>query len=313
MQNKNYILALLIGIVIIALSLFFFSNQINKVNNNPEENITISSASVDNESNAVVTYSNGETVVVGRSVKFSQNNFAEVKNYRNAKISPNNMFVAFEGSGFEEGFIAIFSAENNQMHPVIYGQSGKWLNDGKIQIESCNLAGENCSIKQSVSTDEPWIIETISKDPLSETPISIRGSFNSKTDFFSAIENTPDLSKLSQLVNAGEQFIRGTGPFTVLAPTNEAFEKLPADTFESLLLPENQEQLQSLLRNHIIVGDVSYDELLEKKSIDTLGNSSINILVESGSITLNEKGIITDADLPASNGRVHVIDFIINN
>jgi len=313
MQNKKYILAFITAILVIALSLFFFSDQINKIENDAKENITISSAFVDDENNAVVEYSNGKKMIAGESVKFSENNFAEVKNYRDGKISPNNMFVAFEGSGFEEEFIAIFSAENSQMYPVIYGQSGKWLDDGKIQIQSCNLANENCSVKQSISSEQPWITEIISEDPSQEVSTSIRDSFNSEIDFFSAIESTPDLSKFSQAVTAGGQFIRGTGPFTILAPTNEAFQELPTETFENLLLPENQDQLQSFLRNYIIVGDVSYSELLEKESVDTLGDSSVDIFSESGSITLNGEGIITDADLPASNGRVHVINFVINN
>ena len=150
----------LIVVALVGISLWLAINQTNK---QTEQETTISSASVDDKFNPVVMLSDGKSKIVGQSVEFVEKNFADVKNYREAHISPDRMFVAFEGSGFEESFVEIYSLSGDTLYPPIFGQFTQWLSDGRIQIQSCNLAGENCSIQESISDSQPWIMQESTK------------------------------------------------------------------------------------------------------------------------------------------------------
>ena len=105
--------------------------------------------------------------------------------------------------------------------------------------------------------------------------------------------------------------LKGAGPFTVFAPTDEAFAKLPAGTVESLLKPENKENLKSILLYHVISGNVPASEVLKLngRSVKTLQGSSIKVRTKDGVHLDNAK--VVQTDVMASNGVIHVIDTVL--
>ena len=105
--------------------------------------------------------------------------------------------------------------------------------------------------------------------------------------------------------------LKGEGPFTVFAPTDDAFAKLPAGTVESLLLPENLEQLQSILLYHVVSGKVMASDVVTLTSADTVGGQAITIKVEDGKVFLNDTIEVIITDVEASNGVIHVIDAVL--
>jgi uncharacterized surface protein with fasciclin (FAS1) repeats len=104
--------------------------------------------------------------------------------------------------------------------------------------------------------------------------------------------------------------LKGEGPFTVFAPTDEAFAALPEGTVESLLLPENKDQLVAILTYHVIPGAVmSTDIAGQELSVATVNGAEVDIDATSG-VTIDGANVVT-ADIVASNGVIHVIDQVI--
>jgi uncharacterized surface protein with fasciclin (FAS1) repeats len=99
------------------------------------------------------------------------------------------------------------------------------------------------------------------------------------------------------------------GPFTIFAPTDEAFANLPSGMLEMLMKPENREQLTNLLKYHVIPGEVTSEEL-SSGEVQTVEGSSVNVDVESDGVMVGDANVI-DADIPANNGVVHVIDKVM--
>lgn len=104
--------------------------------------------------------------------------------------------------------------------------------------------------------------------------------------------------------------LKSEGPFTVFAPTDEAFAKLPAGTVETLLKPENKDQLAAILKYHVVAGRVYSDGALKLKVAKTLEGSSIEIRVNDGKPQVNNANLVA-LDIDASNGVIHVIDAVI--
>ena len=107
-----------------------------------------------------------------------------------------------------------------------------------------------------------------------------------------------------------EATLGGEGPFTVFAPTDEAFGKLPPETLENLLKPENKSQLQAILTYHVVPGKVMASDAAMLTSAKTVNGQSFRI-TESGSGLMVDKATVVKADIPASNGVIHVIDQVI--
>lgn len=103
--------------------------------------------------------------------------------------------------------------------------------------------------------------------------------------------------------------LRGSGPFTVFAPSDAAFAKLPASTVETLLKPENKSKLQEILKYHVVAGKVTAQQAMELSSAKTLLGSKINIMNNSGLMINNAK--VAKADIQCSNGIIHVIDTVL--
>src|SRR5690606_5042594 len=104
--------------------------------------------------------------------------------------------------------------------------------------------------------------------------------------------------------------LNGEGPFTVFAPTDDAFAKLPEGTVESLLLPENLEQLKSILLYHVVSGKVMASDVVTLESADTVLGDAVSIKVQDGKVYLNDTVEVIITDVEASNGVIHVIDAV---
>lgn len=104
--------------------------------------------------------------------------------------------------------------------------------------------------------------------------------------------------------------LSNAGPFTVFAPTNAAFAKLPAGTVENLLKPENKESLANILQYHVYVGGLKTDMMTDGQVLGQANGDNISIQVKDGKVILNGKATIL-ASVPASNGIIHVIDEVL--
>lgn len=129
------------------------------------------------------------------------------------------------------------------------------------------------------------------------------------------VEVASDTDNLSTLVAAVQaaglvETLSGDGPFTVFAPTNAAFEALPDGTLESLLQPENRDQLVQILTYHVVAGEVMSTDLSDGMMAETVEGSEITISIADGAVSINDASVVA-ADVDANNGVVHVIDTVI--
>ena len=136
--------------------------------------------------------------------------------------------------------------------------------------------------------------------------------------------NSADHTTLVAAVKAADLVgtLKGAGPFTVFAPTNAAFAKLPAGTVESLLKPENKSTLSKILTYHVVAGKVASGDLVKlieagkgTATVKTVAGGTLTAMVKDGKVWLkDEKGgtaMVTIADVYQSNGVIHVIDGVV--
>lgn len=103
--------------------------------------------------------------------------------------------------------------------------------------------------------------------------------------------------------------LKGKGPFTVFAPTDEAFAKLPEGTVESLLKPENKDKLTAILTYHVVPGKVASEQVVKLKSAKTLQGGLINVDAKDG--VKVDKANVVKVDVECTNGVIHVIDSVL--
>ena len=104
--------------------------------------------------------------------------------------------------------------------------------------------------------------------------------------------------------------LKGKGPFTVFAPTDEAFAKLPAGTVEDLLKPENKEKLVAILTYHVVPGKVSAAQVTKMNSAKTVNGQSLTISENAGTVMVDNAKVVK-TDILCSNGVIHVIDSVV--
>lgn len=105
--------------------------------------------------------------------------------------------------------------------------------------------------------------------------------------------------------------LKGEGPFTVFAPTNAAFEKLPAGTVETLLKPENKTQLTGVLTYHVVPGAYKAADLKDGMSLKTVNGQMLTLSQKDGKWWINNSAMVTIGDVISSNGVTHVIDMVL--
>jgi len=104
--------------------------------------------------------------------------------------------------------------------------------------------------------------------------------------------------------------LKGDGPFTVFAPTDEAFAKLPAGTVENLLKPENKDKLVAILTYHVVPGSVKAEQVVSLSEAKTVNGQSVKISAMGGTVKIDDATVV-QTDIVTSNGVIHVIDSVI--
>lgn len=130
-------------------------------------------------------------------------------------------------------------------------------------------------------------------------------------DIVAVASGNSDFSTLVAALTAAElvEALQGAGPFTVFAPNNAAFAKLPAGTVDDLLKPENKAKLTAILKNHVVSGKVMAADV-KAGPVPTLGGGDVVIAVEGGGVKYGDAMVI-GTDVLASNGVIHVIDTVV--
>lgn len=133
-----------------------------------------------------------------------------------------------------------------------------------------------------------------------------------ETNILELTSETEALSTLATAVEAAdlEATFQSEGPYTVFAPTNEAFENLPEGVLNELLKPENKEKLVAVLTYHVVPGEVMSDDVNKTMKAKTIQGSNASIKSNGESVMI-ENAEVVKADMDASNGVVHVIDEVI--
>ncbi|MBT8445713.1 MAG: fasciclin domain-containing protein [Gammaproteobacteria bacterium] len=133
-----------------------------------------------------------------------------------------------------------------------------------------------------------------------------------KQDIVGVAASNDDFSTLVAAVKAAGlvETLQGDGPFTVFAPTNEAFAKLPAGTVESLLKPENKDRLIAILTYHVVPGAVTAANVVKLDSAATVQGQNVSISASDAGVTV-DKATVVATDIEASNGVIHVIDTVM--
>jgi uncharacterized surface protein with fasciclin (FAS1) repeats len=104
--------------------------------------------------------------------------------------------------------------------------------------------------------------------------------------------------------------LKGPGPFTVFAPTDEAFAKLPAGTIENLLKPENKAMLRRVLTHHVVPGKVMAADVVKVSSAKSVSGGMLSIKASGGTVMVDQARV-TKTDIAASNGVIHVLDAVL--
>jgi len=135
---------------------------------------------------------------------------------------------------------------------------------------------------------------------------------DSKKDIVDTAVAAGDFKTLAAALKAAGlvDTLKGSGPFTVFAPTDEAFAKLPAGTVENLLKPENKQKLISILTYHVVAGKVMAKDVVKLHEAKTLNGQDVKIMVEGGKVMVDNANVIK-TDIQCTNGVIHVIDTVL--
>ncbi len=180
-----------------------------------------------------------------------------------------------------------------------------------IMLTACGEKKEKVSMDETVETETALMEETTEQSMSLETIVGVASGNENFSTLVAAVGAADLVLTLSS-----------DGPFTVFAPTNDSFAKLPAGTVESLLLPENKPALINLLTYHVVSGKYPAAAVIE--AINANGGSFVVETVQGGKITLSLEGesvklidakgnasMVIMADVPASNGVIHAIDTVV--
>lgn len=147
---------------------------------------------------------------------------------------------------------------------------------------------------------------------LAFTPISYADGHGMKKDIVDVAAENGSFNTLVAAIKAAElvETLKGDGPFTVFAPTDEAFAKLPDGTLDMLLKPENKAKLVAVLTYHVVPGKVNAADVVKLDSADTVQGQKLMIKTADGSVMIDNANVVM-TDVEASNGLIHVIDTVL--
>jgi uncharacterized surface protein with fasciclin (FAS1) repeats len=131
-------------------------------------------------------------------------------------------------------------------------------------------------------------------------------------DIVETAQATPDLTTLVDALLAAElvETLQGDGPFTVFAPTNDAFAALPPAELERLLKPANRDELANILTYHVVDGDVKSSDLSDGQQVETLQGGELTVSIDGDKVMIGDAEVV-QPDIETTNGTVHVIDAVL--
>jgi uncharacterized surface protein with fasciclin (FAS1) repeats len=141
---------------------------------------------------------------------------------------------------------------------------------------------------------------------------TILAGYGKKSDIVDTAVSAGSFKTLVSAVKAADlvETLKGEGPFTVFAPTDEAFAKLPKGTLEDLLKPENKANLQKILTYHVVAGKVMASDVVGLNSAKTVNGQDLSIKVIDGNVMVNDAKVVK-TDILCNNGVIHVIDSVV--
>lgn len=175
------------------------------------------------------------------------------------------------------------------------------------------IGSKSPSMKDTAIKNDTTQQETTSMDSIQEEGVMVGGAMMvpSKDIVDNAVNSKDHTTVVAAVKAAGlVETLKGAGPFTVFAPTNTAFDTLPAGTVESLLLPENKAKLTGVLTYHVVPGSYKSTDLTDGMKLMTVQGGEITITEKNGMWYAND-AVITTADVISSNGVTHVVDSVL--
>jgi len=172
---------------------------------------------------------------------------------------------------------------------------------GSLVLAACG-EDDNSAVETTAAAAETTAAATETTAGMAEEPGTI----------VDVASGNPDFSTLVAAVGAAGlvETLSGEGPFTVFAPTNDAFAALPAGLVDKLLLPENKDVLTQILTYHVVSGAVMAADVAAGE-VPSVEGSAIVVTVDGGTVKLNDSATVVATDVMASNGVIHVIDAVI--
>ena len=181
--------------------------------------------------------------------------------------------------------------------------SSKWFLTGICSLGLFGLGSAGCSDNGSMSTSSGM-----------STGDSHMASMSDRKDIIDTATG-PGMQRVTTLVTAIKAAdlvatLKGPGPFTVFAPTNEAFAKLPPGTVDDLLKPENKEKLKSILLYHVHIGDAVMAKDIKTMALSTANGKSLAVKLDGSDVMVNSAKVIK-TDVVCTNGIIHWVDTVI--
>jgi uncharacterized surface protein with fasciclin (FAS1) repeats len=178
------------------------------------------------------------------------------------------------------------------------GNMSKKLLAMLLLIPAMTLGVAACSSDDS-SSDTSGTTDTATEVPADQNIVQVASESSDLTTLVDALVAADLVSTLE-----------GTGPFTVFAPTNEAFAALPAGELDRLLQPANKEELATILKNHVVSGEVRSSDLSDGQKVETLAGETVTVSINGDTVKIGD-ATVSQADVAASNGVVHIVDTVI--
>lgn len=180
-------------------------------------------------------------------------------------------------------------------------------------IVSCNDSGTSSTINAD-SSDTTLSADTMNSTGSSQESGVMVGGANmvpSKNIVENAMNSNDHTTLVAAVKAAGlAETLSGAGPFTVFAPTNEAFNKLPAGTVDNLLKPEMKKDLTTVLTYHVVPGALRAADLKDGQKLKTVEGRELSVTIKDGKVMIDGANV-TVADVISSNGVTHVIDAVV--
>lgn len=166
-------------------------------------------------------------------------------------------------------------------------------------LASCNQSNNESQPATQNTTEKRIGQDAVKDDESQKDVVKIAVGSKDHTTLVAALKQADYVTELSN-----------AGPFTVFAPTNAAFDKLPKGTIDDLMKPENKDKLRNILEYHVAVGGYKQDYLADGQTINQANLKNITINIKDGKMMVNNSANVV-ATIPASNGIVYVIDAVL--